>query len=105
MTTAIPVQIGEDEFASMNQARLYLTEILHSYPIGTWLSEVDSAYVRELLPVQSPLRVGATPPVQVARALFGRPCFELGPPQGPKQKISIMKSIKGKVREKEEGDS
>ena len=105
MTTAIPVQIGEDEFASMNQARLYLTEILHSYPIGTWLSEVDSAYVRELLPAQSPLRVGVTPPVQVARALFGRPCFEFSPPQGPKQKISIMKSIKSKVQKKEEGDS
>ena len=68
MTTAIPVQIGEDEFASMNQARLYLTEILHSYPIGAWLSEVDSAYVRELLPAQSPFRVGSVIPPQFQRA-------------------------------------
>lgn len=105
MTNAIPVQIGEDEFASMNQARLYLTEILRRYPVGAWLSEVDSAYVRELLPAQSPLRIGSTPPVQVARALFGRHCFELSPPLGPKQKISIMKSIKSKVQKKEEGAS
>ena len=105
MTTAIPVEIGEDEFASMNQARLYVTEILHRYPVGAWLSEADSAYVRELLPAQSPLRVGPTPPVQVARALFGRPCFELSPPLGPKQKISIMKSIKSKAQKNDVGGS
>lgn len=105
MTTPIPVQIGEHEFASMNEARLTYTQILHRYDIGAQLSEEDSTQILDLLPAQSPLRAIAKPPVQVVRALFGRPCFELSPPLGPKQKISIMKSIKSKVQKKEEGDS
>ena len=97
MTLRIPVRIGDQTFASINQARLCFTGILHRYPVGVSLIDADRQHVLQLLSEQQIGRLAPIQQVQVVRAQYGRSCFEMCSSKDTRQKISIVKSIKQKV--------
>jgi len=98
MTHPIPVCIGVQKFASMNQARMCYTKILHRYDTDSYLSETDSTQVLALLSAQQSAHASAASPVKVVRAQYGRNCFEVHSSAHQRQKISIMKSIRHQAR-------
>lgn len=49
MTSPIPVHIGNQKFASINQARICFTDILHRYPVGAPLIAEDHQHILQLL--------------------------------------------------------
>ena len=100
MTSPIPVHIGDQKFASINQARICFTDILHRYPVGAALIAEDCQHILQLLSEQQIGRMTPVQQVQVVRAQFGRNCFEVRTTKNIRQKISIMKAIKQKLLEK-----
>lgn len=100
---ATPVYIEDRLFPSINKARLYFTEILHSYEPGQRLSDADHRKIAALVSA-APHNAGLSSPKHASVVLgqFARPCFELALQHRQKpQRISMMRSIKQHVEKNE----
>jgi hypothetical protein len=96
MPTSIPVQVGQQQFSSMNQARLYYREILYRYNTGQTLGPADRYEVVSLL---TSAATGLRPPssedaVSVVKGSFGRKCFAVRPEKESEYVMSVLKAIR-----------
>lgn len=97
MPSSIPVQVGNQQFNSMNQARLYYREILYRYQPGHTVNSADSSQVVSLL---TSAAIGPRVPepedtVRVVKGSFGRKCFEMRSKEEERHLISILRAVKG----------
>lgn len=99
MPTRIPVRIGDKDFSSQNQARIYYRDILNTYRVGVRLSDEDRTRVLPLFPPQTTSTSLPKLPneIVVVRGMYGRQCFELRESVAQRQKVSIMRSIREKA--------
>lgn len=96
MPSSIPVQVGDQQFNSMNQARLFYRDILYRYQTGHVVDGPDRFQVLSLL---TSAAIGKRLPssedaVRVVKRSFGRKCFELQPKDEPGQTVSILRAVR-----------
>lgn len=95
MPSSIPVQIASLHFPSLNQARIFYSEILHRYRPGQCVGEQDKQQVMDLM-VSSNFPFPAHPEsvICVVQAHYGKNCFaSVGADKLPHY-VSIMHSLK-----------
>ncbi|MFI8614324.1 hypothetical protein ACIGHN_02330 [Acidovorax sp. NPDC077693] len=102
MPTSIPVQVGQQQFDSMNKARLHYREILYRYETGHAVDDADKSQVMSLLECAA---IGAAPQatedaVRVVKGNYGRRCFEVRRENEPGHLISIMRAVKECIAER-----
>lgn len=94
MPTSIPVQVATLQFRSMNQARLYYTDILHKYPEGGAVDKQDTSLVHDLMTSSGSPYPTSRSKIHVSRGYFARKCFiSVGDDKVPRY-LSITKSLK-----------
>lgn len=94
MPARIPVQVGDQHFPSINQARLCYSSILRSYQPGQKISEQDHLRVLDLATSSNPsLNVDESSTTRVVNGQYRRRCFAISG-QDRTQTISIMRSLK-----------
>ncbi len=97
MPAAIPVRIGQQEYSSLNQARIHYQEILHRTQLNKSSSEADKQQIMELLTasllVPTPLNT-QNAKICVVNGYYGRRCFELRDETGA-NRLSMTRAIRG----------
>lgn len=94
MPTRIPVEVAEHQFPSLNQARIYYTDILHSNAEGKPMSEKDQADIFGLMVSSHSKYPTENSTIWVTRGFYGRKCFASVGPNGEQHYLSIIQSLK-----------
>lgn len=94
MASRIPVQIADSFFPSLNQARIFYTDILHEYKDGNQVNEKDQAKIIDLIRSSNSPYLQEDLRVCVARSFYGRMCFVAVGPNNQPHYMSIMPSLK-----------
>ena len=96
MPTRIPVCIADQNFPSLNQARIHYRDILHRYVPGQNVNEQDQHEVMKLMTSS-----GLAPPVsdkpqeiRVQQGHYGRSCFARCSAGKSAQVMSIQRAVK-----------
>jgi hypothetical protein len=94
MPKSIPVQVTEHQFPSLNQARIFFTDILHRYTAGERVSAEDQQKISGLMTSsRSPYPTDNTQ-ICVTKGFYGRMCFASVGADSQPHYVSIIQSLK-----------
>lgn len=94
MPSRIPVRIDDQDFPSINKARLYYSEILHRNQPGRLVADPDQQEIKRLIASAHPGAQSSDAKIRVVQSNYGRPCFAIQGKDCLPQMISIVRSVK-----------